>query len=64
MNSDKEKEIFHKYGWEYNFVQREWTAPDGYKIGIEDLMEAADEFGPDVEVAIKNVAAEHGRIKS
>lgn len=63
MNSDQEKQIFESRGWEYNYVTREWTAPDGYIITIKDLMEAADEFGPDVEVAIKNVAAEHGRLQ-
>jgi hypothetical protein len=61
MNSQEEKEIFENYGWEYNYVQREWSAPDGYKIGIEDLMKATDEFGPNVEIATRNIAAEHGK---
>lgn len=63
MNSDKERELFERWGWEHNYVTKEWTAPDGYVVTVDDLMKAADEFGPDVEIALANVAAEHGRIK-
>lgn len=61
MNSETEKEIFTSFGWEYDYVKREWTAPDGYTIGVEDLVKAADEFGPNVEMAIIDVAKQHGK---
>lgn len=64
MNSDKEREIFEGYGWQYNFVKRYWMAPDGFIIELEDLMKAADEFGPDVEMALMNVAIQHGRTQN
>jgi hypothetical protein len=61
MNSDKEHEIFEGYGWQYNYVKRFWMAPDGYVIELDDLMKAADEYGPNIEMALINVAAQHGK---
>ena len=39
MNSDQEKSLFETWGWEYNYISREWVAPDGTKLSPEDLMD-------------------------
>lgn len=40
MNSDEEKALFEEWGWEYNFIKREWSSPDGnVVIPLDDLVE-------------------------
>lgn len=62
MNSDEEKQLLESCGWEYDYVKRIWTAPDGYEITTDQLMEAMDEMGQNVEYALRAIAMQHGKL--
>ena len=42
MNSEAERREFETWGWEYNYVRRIWTAPDGVILGLDEVMEGTD----------------------
>lgn len=59
MNSDQEKVIFEQYGWEYNFIAREWVSPDGTKLTTENLMGiTADREG---DISLMRLIVERGQ---
>lgn len=61
MRSDEERKIFEDGGWTYNYVTREWVAPDGFRLSLDALMVGQDVLGPEVERRIRRQAQEHGR---
>lgn len=61
VNSDKERELFEKWGWEYDYIKREWKAPDGYSITNDTLVAVVNTFGPEAEPALINVIKQHGK---
>ena len=59
MNSDQEKTLFEQYNWEYNFIGREWVAPDGTKLTPEDLMDiTVDREG---DISLMRLIVERGK---
>ena len=60
MNSDEEKALFEEWGWEYNFIQRHWTSPDGRAvIKLDDLVDAA--LSPMGEAQLKQAIVAFGK---
>ena len=45
MNSEAERREFETFGWEYNYVRRIWTAPDGQVLTLDQVMEGTDTPG-------------------
>lgn len=62
MNSDEEKQLLESFGWQYNYVKRIWTAPDGYEITTDQLIEAVDVMGENVEYTLRAIAMQHGKL--
>lgn len=59
MTSDQEKVLFEQYGWEYDYIGREWVAPDGTKLTPENLMDiTADREG---DIALMRLIVERGK---
>lgn len=56
MNSDEEKALFEEWGWEYNFVKREWVSPlelpggGQVKIKQADLVDASSHQRSEAEL--------------
>lgn len=62
MNSDQERELFEAHGWQYDTVQRRWTAPDGHTVNLEDLIVARNVMRPaSLDAHLRDIAIEHGR---
>lgn len=60
MNSDEERELFESWGWEYNYVKRIWSSPDGnVSIPLDDLVEYSRTRANEEE--LKRVVAMYGR---
>lgn len=58
MNSAQEKALFTDYGWQYNYVQRKWIAPNGREITIDQIMEIAADIEGDL--ALMALIVENG----
>ena len=58
MNSEAERREFETFGWEYNYVRRIWTAPDGVILGLDEVMEGTDT--PAGELSLRMFIREHG----
>ncbi len=41
MNSEQERREFETFGWEYNYIKRIWTAPDGQVLTQDQVMETS-----------------------
>ncbi len=59
MNSQQEKNLFEDYQWVYNYISREWVAPDGTKLSTDDLMDiTADKEG---DISLMRLIVECGK---
>lgn len=63
MNSQEEDAIFEKYGWWKNTVMRQWEAPDGTVITIDNLMNTMMSFGNMAENSLEYFASKHGTLQ-
>lgn len=61
MNSDEERKLFEKFGWEYNYVKREWVAPDGVTLSLDSLVMGTTSFGPAAESELRRIIVAHGK---
>ena len=61
MNSDEEKEFFKQYGWEYDYINRNWQAPDGAYIKLDEIVNLTTFFGEEAEESLKRIIIEHGK---
>jgi hypothetical protein len=61
MNSDEERALFEEYGWTYDYVARQWLAPDGATVTNDELVLYASVYGPRVESELLRVVRRHGR---
>jgi hypothetical protein len=61
MNSDEEKTVLENNGWEYNYVSREWIAPDGTILTQDSLFEIMTSFGERAELELKIFASQHNK---
>ena len=60
MNSDQERAVLERYGWQYDYVGRKWVAPDLFEVSLDDLVAASKMLGPSAERRLLQVAREHG----
>lgn len=58
MNSETERREFETFGWEYNYIGRIWTAPDGQVLTLDQVMEGTDT--PAGELSLRMFIREHG----
>lgn len=62
MNSDEERQLFERYGWQYDYVARRWEAPDGHHVDNDVLVMATVSMTRgEMEERLKRVIVEHGR---
>lgn len=64
MNSDEERELFEAHGWKYDYVGRRWTAPDGFEIPLDHLVEMTVGHGEAAEESLRRAVRFHGFPKS
>lgn len=60
MNSDEEKALFEEWGWQYDYIKREWIAPDGAKLTQDELVRVTLDYGKNSEYSLRQVIAQHG----
>lgn len=58
MNSFEEQAFFEQYGWERNYVQRTWTAPDGTVLHINQVVSLSQ--SQEGEVRLQTFIRLHG----
>ncbi len=59
MNSQQERALFTQYGWEYNYVTRTWTAPNGRMMTLDQIMGVTgDRVG---DLTLMRLIVEHGK---
>ena len=58
MNSEAERREFETWGWEYNYVKRIWTAPNGVLLSLDEVMDASS--SPVGEIRLRMFIREHG----
>ena len=61
MNSAEEKQLFEKYGWVYDYVQREWRSPDDTVVTQDTLMKYTST--PKEEFGLMLFIRQHGKEK-
>ena len=62
MNSDAERRVFERWGWEYDHVTRRWTAPDGTWIALDDVVAASQTVVG--EAVLLRLIGQHGQLRS
>lgn len=60
MDSLEEKRLFEDHGWEYDYISREWKAPDGTKISTDALVTNMEFYGVMAEETLKGLIVQHG----
>ncbi len=61
MNSDDERRLFEDYGWEYNYIERVWVAPNDMRITNDQLVEVT--CSQDGEERLRQVVTANGKAR-
>lgn len=59
MNSMEERALFESAGWEYDYIARQWVAPNGNYITLDDLVAATET--PQGEAELIAIVHRYGR---
>lgn len=62
MNSDEERKLFERFGWQYDYIKREWHSPPKNMavaiISTDELVQFTQDFMGDLE--LKSIIAKYG----